>query len=60
MNYAKSVMVPTQRLEHFGFILDSRRMKITLTARKVDNLIGKGKAILLPTTVKIRKVAELI
>ena len=60
MNYAKYVMVPTQRLEHLGFILDSRRMTVTLTARKVDNLIGKCKAILLHTTVKIRNVAELI
>ena len=60
MNYAKSVMVPTQRLEHLGFILDSRRMTVTLTDSKVDNLICKCEAILLPTTVKIRKVAELI
>ena len=60
MNYAKSVMVPTQRLEHLGFILDSRRMTVTLTESKVDNVICKCKAILLPTTVKIRKVAELI
>ena len=60
MNYAKSVMVPTQRLEHLGFILDSRRMTVTLTDSKIDNLICKCKAILLPTTVKIRKVAELI
>ena len=60
MNYGKSVMVPTQRLEHLGFILDSRHMTVTLTARKVDNLIGKCNTILLPTTVKIRKVAEPI
>ena len=60
MNYAKSVMVPTQRLEHLGFILDSSRMTVTLTASKVDKLICKCKAILLPKTVRIRKVAELI
>ena len=60
INYAKSVMVPTQRLEHLGFIIDSSRMTVTLTASKVDKLICKCKAILLPKKVKIRKVAELI
>ena len=35
-------------------------MTVTLTDSKVDSLICKCKANLLPTTVKIRKVAELI
>ena len=60
INYAKSVMVPTQRLEHLRFIIDSSRITVTLTASKVDKLICKCKAILLPKTVRIRKVAELI
>ena len=41
LNYAESVLVPTQRIEHLGFIIDSRQMTVTLTAKKVDNLVLK-------------------
>ena len=43
INVNKSVTTPTQELEHLGFMLNSVNMIVTLTKRKVDNLICKCK-----------------
>ena len=60
INVNKSVTTPTQELEHLGFLLNSVNMTVTLTKRKVDNLICKCKQILSESAPTIRSVAELI
>ena len=60
INVNKSVTIPTQELEHLGFLLNSVNMTVTLTKRKVDNLICKCKQILSESALTIRSVAELI
>jgi len=35
----KSVIIPTQTLEFLGFVLDSIRMIVTLTSKKVDKIL---------------------
>ena len=35
----KSVIIPTQTLEFLGFVLDSIRMMVTLTSKKVDKIL---------------------
>ena len=52
--------ITTQELEHLGFLLNSVNMTVTLTKRKVDNLICKCKQILSESAPTIRSVAELI
>ena len=60
INVAKSVTVPTQELEHLGFVLNSVTMTVYLTKQKIDNLIGKCKHMLMISSPTIRSVAELI
>ena len=60
INVNMSVTTPTQELEHLGFLLNSVNMTVTLTKRKVDNLICKCKQILSENAPTIRSVAELI
>ena len=55
-----SLTIPTQELEHLGFLLNSVYMTVTLTKRKVDNLICKCKQLLSESAPTIRSVAELI
>ena len=38
INYEKSAMVPTTKLEHLGFIIDSAKMTVSLTREKIEKL----------------------
>ena len=56
----KSVLVPTQRIEFLGFILDSRDMSITLTDRKKEKILKLCHNILADPNPSIRRVSQLI
>ena len=60
INYEKSVMVPSQEIEHLGFVLNSIQMTVTLTTRKREALIAKCIQIRNAYAPTIRAVAELI
>ena len=60
INSAKSVTIPTQELEHLGFLLNSKSMTVSLTARKKEHLLSKCKHLLKARKLTIREVAELI
>ena len=56
----QSVTVPSQEIEHLGFVLNSRQMTVTLTIRKRETLIAKCTQILNAYAPTIRAVVELI
>ena len=60
VNYKKSVLVPTQKLIFFGFILDSVQFKIFLTDEKVQKIIAKARSLLETGLVVVREVASFI
>ena len=60
VNYKKSVLVPTQRIIFFGFILDSVQFKIFLTEEKVQKIKTKAQSLLNTGLVVVREVASFI
>ena len=58
VNYKKSVLVPTQRIIFFGFILDSVQFNIFLTEEKVQKIKTKAQSLLNTDLVVVREVAD--
>ena len=40
INVAKSVMFPTTKIEHLGFIIDSKLMLVSMTEHKTEKILG--------------------
>ena len=60
INFEKSCLFPTQKIEFLGFILDSTLMSITLTKPKQEKIYGLGSALLVKSSVTIRDLAVFI
>ena len=60
INEEKSMISPSHKMEHLGFILDATSMTVSLTREKQVKLIGKARAVLEDRSLKIRTLAELI
>ena len=60
INLKKSVLTPTQSLEFLGFILDSQRMIITLTPKRVTKILDICVKLLSTYVHKIRFVSSAI
>ena len=60
INFAKSMLIPSQKMEHLGFVLDSQTMTVSVTKDKQDKLIDKCHVVLEHRSPTIRLVAELI
>ena len=60
VNYKKSVLVPTQKIVFFGFILDSVQFKVFLTDEKIQKIIAKAQSLLETGMVVVREVASFI
>ena len=60
INEKKSVLVPTQKIIFFGFIIDSANFKVYLTEGKVQKIIIKAHSLLTSRTVVIRDLASFI
>ena len=57
----KSVIIPTQTLEFLGFVLDSIRMIVTLTSKKVDKILQLYEKFSHPNKqFSIREVASFL
>ena len=56
----KSVLVPTQKIEFLGFVLNSVEMKVKLTDCKSDKIISKIKKLLYEGKQTIRDLASVI
>jgi len=59
-NLDKSVVQPTQVLEHLGFILNSLDMSVSITDRNLGKLLDSAHKILHSTFVPVRLVARLV
>ena len=61
INPEKSVIVPSQTIEFLGFVIDSVRMTVTLTARKMEKIKSLCLSFLRPGKLfTIRQVASFI
>ena len=60
INREKSVLVPTQRIKFFGFIIDSVQFKVFLTDDKVKKIQEKAQLLLESKTVVVRTLASFI
>lgn len=61
VNEEKSVLIPTQEIEHLGFVINSMDMTISLTQNRKSGLKQTAKEVLgNKEEVKIRLVAKLI
>ena len=56
----KSSLIPSQRIEFLGFILDSKQMTIQLTAHKNDKIKALGLDLLKQKTLTVRQLASFI
>lgn len=59
VNREKSVLFPTRRIQHLGFVLDSANMNLSLPHDKVSNLQTFINELLMDKHLTIRKVAKL-
>ena len=60
VNEKKSVLIPTQRIVFFGFIIDSVEFKVYLTEEKLQKLLLKTTHLLHTRVTKIRELASVI
>ena len=60
INVNKSVLIPTTRLEHLGFILDTVDMTVTMTEDKIGNILDMIDTCLKHDCHTIRQIAKLI
>lgn len=60
VNRQKSVLVPTQRIVFFGFIIDTVEFKVFLTEDKIQKLLTKSKSLLEKEAVVVRELASFI
>ena len=55
----KSVLVPTQRIEYLGNVIDTESMTVSLPVRRVDTIIQSCQALRSKTRERIREVARV-
>ena len=60
INWGKSSLSPSQRVEYLGLIIDSETMTLTLPEKKVQDLQTECRLILNRQTVSVRALSKLI
>ena len=60
INVPKSVILPTTRIEHLGFIIDSESMMVLMTSAKTSKIIERAQYCLNKQNVTIRMIASVI
>ena len=60
INYPKSIMNPTQKLEFLGFMVDTKTMRIALPPQKIDTIQKEASQILSAGSIQIRTLAHFI
>ena len=56
---SKSVLIPTQKIEFLGFLINSKIMKILLSNKKAEHLTLKIKKFLVNKSPNIRQLASI-
>ena len=60
VNYSKSVITPTQRIEHLGLIIDTVSMKVKVNSDKCSNIISLCSSLRKMSNPTIRQVARVV
>jgi hypothetical protein len=60
VNKKKSVLLPTQKILYFGFIIDSVSFKVYLTEEKIHKIMFSAKTLIEKNTVFVRELASFI
>lgn len=60
INWEKSVIKPSKKIQHLGFHIDSDSMLVTLPPDKVDNIIAMCRQLASKNSDTIRNVAKVI
>lgn len=60
INHSKSVLIPTQRMVFFGFIIDSVQFMVFLTEEKLQKIILYARNIYSKNTIIVRELASFI
>ena len=56
----KSILIPTQKIEFLGFLIDSRNMTIFISEEKTDHLILKRRKFLSTAAPTIRQLSSIV
>ena len=56
----KSILRPCQRIEFLGCIIDSREMSVTITGKKIEDIVSFCKRLLASESCTIRVLASLV
>ena len=61
INYEKSIIIPTQKLEFLGFIIDSTSMSLALPVGKIQSIKSSARKLLRTKgTISIRQLSRFI
>ena len=61
INYEKSIIIPTQKLEFLGFIIDSTSMSLALQVGKIQSIKSSARKLLRTKgTISIRQLSRFI
>jgi hypothetical protein len=60
VNYPKCTLVPTQKIEFLGFMVDLTEMTLSLPEEKMALINKEVKALLSKTTVSARQLARMV
>ncbi|XP_046742941.1 uncharacterized protein LOC124409394 [Diprion similis] len=60
INYRKSILVPKNRYEFLGFVLDSKTLTLELPERKRDKMLGLIREFKSKNVCKIREFAQFV
>lgn len=60
INKDKSVLVPTQRIAFFGFIIDSVLFMVFMPAEKIKKILSLAQSLLKLGRLELREVESLI
>lgn len=60
VNFEKTVTTPTQIIDFFGLIIDSKKFKVFLPRDKIDKIKNAAESLLQENCISIREVAAFI
>ena len=60
VNYQKSQLLPSQKIEFLGFLIDSNTMTLQLPGEKLRKIRKKCQELLAQTTVSVRELSKFL
>ena len=60
VNYQKSQLLPSQKIEFLGFLIDSNTMTLQLPVEKLRKIRKKCQELLAQTTVSVRELSKFL